>query len=303
MNCHEGMGQWARLLIMLLMGAFSSTQLHAGTRHYYYTDPQGNVLAKADAQGNIVATYDYAPYGSSVPSIGSPPNGPGYSGHVNDPDTGLIYMQARYYDPVTGRFLSVDPVTPAPGNAFNFNRYGYGNNNPIINIDPDGRSVTCNSTSCTIVAHSVLEEAVGYAYVGGVILQRAVQNAIAPPKTAPVHHSEEAPPSAVQPAPSADGNTNPYDGPVDAPVVVVDKDGNAIPVGAGQRVTTSSSGDYQQVRDRDGKATGDRLDRGGHKTQPDPKAREPHAHRPGVTDPTGNPHLPINPPINPPTGG
>ncbi|NMW24337.1 RHS repeat-associated core domain-containing protein [Rhodanobacter denitrificans] len=143
MNCRDGKGQWSRLLVMLVVGALSSTQLHAGTRHYYYTDPQGTVLAKADAQGNIIATYDYAPYGSAVTSLGTPPNGPGYTGHVNDPDTGLIYMQARYYDPITGRFLSTDPVAPSPGDAFTFNRYNYANNNPIRFTDPDGRCPMC----------------------------------------------------------------------------------------------------------------------------------------------------------------
>jgi RHS repeat-associated protein len=141
MKRDKGMSESGRVLIMLLVGAFSSAQLHASTRHYYYTDPQGNVLAKADAQGNIVATYDYAPYGSSVPSMGSPPNGPGYSSHVNDPDTGLIYMQARYYDPVVGRFLSIDPDVPKAANTFNFNRYEYVNNNPIMGVDPTGRII------------------------------------------------------------------------------------------------------------------------------------------------------------------
>lgn len=107
---------------------------------YVYTDPQGTPLAEADAQGNITARFDYAPDGSVATGVA--PNGPGYTGHVNDPDTGLVYMQARYYDPVTARFLNVDPKTPAAGNAFNFNRYAYANNNPIINVDPDGRVVT-----------------------------------------------------------------------------------------------------------------------------------------------------------------
>jgi len=48
-------------------------------------------------------------------------------------------MQARYYDPDRGGFLSVDPLGPMPGNAYNFNRYDYAGNNPVVNIDPDGR--------------------------------------------------------------------------------------------------------------------------------------------------------------------
>ncbi|WP_162253089.1 RHS repeat-associated core domain-containing protein [Rhodanobacter sp. Soil772] len=128
---------------VVLLLACVTTVARAGTHHYYYTDPQGTVLAKADASGAIVATYDYAPYGMAVASMSPAPNGPGYTGHVNDPDTGLVYMQARYYDPAVGRFLSSDPVKPTPGNAFNFNPYTYANNNPIINFDPSGRE-TCD---------------------------------------------------------------------------------------------------------------------------------------------------------------
>lgn len=115
---------------------------HAGTHHYYYTDPQGTVLAKADASGTIIATYDYAPYGSQA--LGTAPSGPGYTGHVNDPDTGFVYMQARYYDPAVGRFLSIDPVSPSVGNSFNFNRYTYANDNPYRYTDPNGMCTGSN---------------------------------------------------------------------------------------------------------------------------------------------------------------
>lgn len=126
-------GFWL-LALWLLCNAAHATP---GTVTYVYTDPQGTPLAEADANGNITATFDYAPYGTQA--MGTPPNGPGYTGHVNDPDTGLVYMQARYYDPTIARFLSIDPVAPVTGKTFNFNRYNYANNNPIANIDPDGR--------------------------------------------------------------------------------------------------------------------------------------------------------------------
>jgi uncharacterized protein RhaS with RHS repeats len=84
-----------RFVVALLAVMFFGIA-HAGTHHYYYTDPQGTVLAKADASGTIIATYDYAPYGAAVASMSPAPNGPGYTGHVNDPESGLVYMQARY---------------------------------------------------------------------------------------------------------------------------------------------------------------------------------------------------------------
>ena len=130
--------KWSTLILAsMTLWLASVTLTRAGTVTYIYTDPQGTPLAEADAQGNVTARFDYRPYGAQA--LGTPPAGPGYTGHVNDPDTGLVYMQARYYDPGTGRFLSVDPVGPAPGNTFSFNRYGYASNNPIVNIDPDGR--------------------------------------------------------------------------------------------------------------------------------------------------------------------
>ncbi|MEO7067919.1 MAG: RHS repeat-associated core domain-containing protein [Rhodanobacter sp.] len=136
--------RWAIILALWLLAGVAQ----AGTKHYYYTDPQGTVLAKTDAQGNIVATYDYAPYGKQV--LGTTQSGPtGYTGHVNDAESGLVYMQARYYDPVMARFVSVDPKTPAAGNTFNFNRYAYANNNPIVNIDPDGRTCTTSNGMVT----------------------------------------------------------------------------------------------------------------------------------------------------------
>jgi RHS repeat-associated protein len=124
-------GVW---LILSLWAAVAQ----AGTHHHYYTDPQGTVLAKTDAQGNIIAMYDYAPYGTAVAGMSPAPNGPGYTGHVNDPDSGLVYMQARYYDPAVGRFLSVDPVGLGASVNSSFNRYSYATNNPIALSDPTG---------------------------------------------------------------------------------------------------------------------------------------------------------------------
>ena len=83
--------------------------------------------------------------GETVAQVGddlSPASQQGYTGHVGD-NTGLVYMQARYYDPVIGRFYSNDPADVmehiARGNPIHgFNRYTYANNNPYKHVDPDG---------------------------------------------------------------------------------------------------------------------------------------------------------------------
>ncbi|XOV78006.1 MAG: RHS repeat domain-containing protein [Aestuariibacter sp.] len=79
----------------------------------------------------------YEPYGETVED---PSDDVGFTGHKFDTDLELSYMQARYYDPVIGRFYSNDPV--GFKNVYNFNRYAYANNNPYKYIDPDGQFST-----------------------------------------------------------------------------------------------------------------------------------------------------------------
>lgn len=123
------------LAVMLLMTL--ANVAGAGTVTYIYSDPQGTPLAEANSSGAITATFDYKPYGTQV--LGLAEDGPGYTGHVKDVSTGLVYMQARYYDPVIGRFLSIDPKEVIAGNTEKFSRYSYANNNPTTNFDPDGK--------------------------------------------------------------------------------------------------------------------------------------------------------------------
>lgn len=127
----------ALLLLMAMVCASMGVAHAAETITYYYTSPQGTVLAKADASGNILSNADYRPYGAQA--LGTPEQGPGYTGHVNDVDSGLVYMQARYYAPDVGRFLSEDPKPVNAGDNARFSRFSYASNNPMLNIDPDGR--------------------------------------------------------------------------------------------------------------------------------------------------------------------
>ncbi len=126
----------AAWLVLGILPVHAGTPTMKTTVKLIVTDAQGTVVAKMTPQGQVTYTAAYRPYGKQAE--GAPQAGPGYTGHVNDPDTGLVYMQQRYYDP-DGRFISPDPVGPTPGNIYSFNRYAYANNNPVMNIDPDGR--------------------------------------------------------------------------------------------------------------------------------------------------------------------
>jgi RHS repeat-associated protein len=126
---------------------------HKGsTVTYLLADRLGSPVREADASGNVTASFSYLPYGGL--SSGPNQSQPGFTGHVNDPETAFVYMQARYYDAGTGHMLSVDPVGSVPGDVFGFNRYSYANNNPVRYTDPDGRKcgTVDGKDSCTFDA-------------------------------------------------------------------------------------------------------------------------------------------------------
>ncbi|MCQ8186657.1 RHS repeat-associated core domain-containing protein, partial [Parvularcula maris] len=81
---------------------------------------------------------EYYPYGEKLTSHAANDNQPGFTGHVEDTQTGLTYMQARFYEGKVGRFLSTDPVQFGPDRPDMFGRYGYAYNDPINVTDPDG---------------------------------------------------------------------------------------------------------------------------------------------------------------------
>jgi RHS repeat-associated protein len=104
---------------------------------WFHQDHLGSVRLMTSAAGAKVAGYDYAPFGAAVSASAQVANDRGYGGHATD-DTGLVYMNARYYDPQLGRFLSPDNFVPASESSQALNRYAYVYNNPISNTDPTG---------------------------------------------------------------------------------------------------------------------------------------------------------------------
>ena len=108
---------------------------------YLHPDHLGSAQAGTRANGTVAWREQYTPFGEQLQNPAANDNLGGFTGHIKDSDTGLNYMQARYYDPVIGRFLSVDPVgfldTQNP--SF-FNRYRYCSNDPVNCTDPTGQS-------------------------------------------------------------------------------------------------------------------------------------------------------------------
>lgn len=106
-----------------------------GGRTYFSTDALGSTIALTDTTGAIVQQYVYEPYGQVVLSNPSSAltNPYQYTGREND-GTGLYYYRARYYDPLSKRFISEDPIGLAGGP----NGYAYTGDNPLGSVDPSG---------------------------------------------------------------------------------------------------------------------------------------------------------------------
>jgi len=104
---------------------------------YRHNDLLGSARAITDAAGSLVTTTIYGPFGEPVP--GTQVRGTGYTGHQME-DYDLTYMGARYYDQLSGRFLSIDPVRVNSNTGGNWNRYAYAGNSPYKFVDPDGRA-------------------------------------------------------------------------------------------------------------------------------------------------------------------
>ncbi len=96
----------------------------------------GSVALTTDANGNLASSQEFKPWGE-VRSGGVSQTTINYTGQKLD-STGLLYYNARYYDPVLARFISADNIEIGAGATQELNRYSYVDNNPLLFTDPSG---------------------------------------------------------------------------------------------------------------------------------------------------------------------
>jgi RHS repeat-associated protein len=104
---------------------------------YLHQDATGSVRLTTKTDGTTNSTTNYTPWGVVTASTGTPP-ALGYNSQYTDPETGYIYLRARYYDPNTAQFVSCDPLVIVTGASYN-----YSANSPLMNDDPLG--LVCGS--------------------------------------------------------------------------------------------------------------------------------------------------------------
>jgi RHS repeat-associated protein len=104
---------------------------------YFSHDALGSVVNLSDATGNDVASYGYKAFGEVRAETGPVNSEWRFAGEQQD-ESRLHYLRARYYDSLTGRFLSQDPWYSSLMAPVSQNRYPYALGNPTNLIDPLG---------------------------------------------------------------------------------------------------------------------------------------------------------------------
>ena len=124
---------------------------HNGTMYFYIKNLQGDIQKIVNASGAVVANYTYDAWGkllSVTDSTGNPITSQSnvslinplrYRGYVYDDETGLYYLQSRYYDPTVGRFLNADILIDTnSGSPLSTNMFSYCENDCIDRVDAFG---------------------------------------------------------------------------------------------------------------------------------------------------------------------
>ena len=119
---------------------------YAGVDYLYILNAQGDVIGIANTSGTQVVSYAYDPWGNILSVTDSTTSGLGqlnplrYRGYVYDNETGLYYVQTRYYNPEIGRWINADDPAylGADGTHLSYNLFAYCQNNPVQYSDTTG---------------------------------------------------------------------------------------------------------------------------------------------------------------------
>ncbi|HEY1011402.1 MAG TPA: FG-GAP-like repeat-containing protein, partial [Herpetosiphonaceae bacterium] len=182
---------------------------------WYLQDALGSVRHTTSAQGTLLGDGRYDPWGQQLGATGAPF---GFTGEIQNPNSSLTYLRARWYNPSRGTLMGRDPFAGLPKNPYSLHAYQYGYSNPLSHRDPTGK----NPGACLIPAAvdgplpvgdvGTIACFIGYGIyalflTGGTMLtasqiQQTIQNL--PNISRPQHTGQPLPQEVYQPLPQTD---------------------------------------------------------------------------------------------------
>ena len=146
---------------------------------FFEKNLQGDIIGVYNSTGKRIGTYTYDAWGNFNYSLASGNtaletrivfrlNPFRYRGYYYDVETGLYYLQSRYYNPEWGRFLNADGYVSTGAGMLGYNMFVYANNNPVMFTDPTGNwpSLSQILTGIAVVAGVVAVAAICVATAG-----------------------------------------------------------------------------------------------------------------------------------------
>jgi RHS repeat-associated protein len=109
-----------------------------GVLTWLVVDQVGSTTITANADGSFQSEIRYSAYGEVRYVNGTTITDKLYTGQQQETEIGLDYYVARFYDPAIAHFVQMDSLVPEAGSSNAYDRYGYGNNNPVRYNDPSG---------------------------------------------------------------------------------------------------------------------------------------------------------------------
>ena len=114
---------------------------------YYMYNGHADVTALLTPEGAVAASYYYDAFGNILEQTGDVSNSVLFAGYQYDKETGLYYLNARMYDPVTARFVQEDTYAGQQEDPLSLNLYTYCHKSPLMYWDPTGHSAEYVSKS------------------------------------------------------------------------------------------------------------------------------------------------------------
>ena len=176
----------------------------AGEYLVYNKDLRGSTTSLTKPNGSCALSYQYTDFGETT-QCGAPDveNEICYTGGIYDESTGLYYLNARYYAPQDGRFLSQDTCRGEAGEPSTWNLYAYCADNPVGYVDPSGHFPVAAAAYAGYKAYQVVKViAVGIAAVASYqIIRKAPAFTSRVPVYRPIPKPPVVPKPPVQPIP------------------------------------------------------------------------------------------------------